>query len=477
MTINKLIGVFVLIFSILAFNACKIDEDLNIDPNEPIDASLNLILPSAQLSTAFLYGNDNARATSIWMQQHAGTDRQYVLIGRYTFTESDTDTPWQDVYTNGLMDLNRMLTKAEANNSPHYLGVAQIMMAMTIGNITDLWGDIPYTEAFKGIEGDLSPNYDSQADIYATIFELLDNGKTNINAAESTFSPGSDDLIYQGNLDKWEACANVLIARYNLHKSKLEGQTAYENALTALDDLVFADNNEDAMFQFSTNPGNRNFFYEFNIAQRLGYMSAGEYFVDLLKDTNDPRLENYFTGNDDGEYIGQVAGVADFVNISTTGPSFGLQDSPVPLVTYSEQKFIEAEAAFQTGDLTRAATAYNDAIKASLDKHAYIDQTDSTSIANGETRLNGYINSNAAETESSITLEKIMMQKYTALFTQVEVYNDWRRTGFPQLELPQDAALTETPRRFVYPISERLYNKNTPTANASLTDRVWWDVE
>ena len=455
-----------LVFAILAFNACKIDEEINIDPNNPVDATLNLMLPSAQLSTAFLYGNDNARATSIWMQQHAGTDRQYIPIGRYTFTESDSDTPWSDIYFNGMMDLNRMMTKAEENNSPHYLGVAQIMMAMALGNVTDLWGDVPYSQAFRGIEGDLSPAYDSQADIFNTVFGLLNDGKTNIAAAESTFSPDSDDLIYKGDLEKWEACANVLIARYNLHKSEIEGMTAYTNVLAALDGTVFPDNSGDAIFQFSTSPGNRNFFFEFNEVQREGYMSAGEFFVDLLKENNDPRLENYFTANDDDEYVGAVAGVGKFVGISKTGPAFASQDSPVPFVTYEEQKFIEAEAAHETGDLARAAEAFNEAVAASVNKHGVDPDLNAS-----------YIASNANEDAGSISLQKIMMQKYTALFTQIEVYNDWRRKGFPQLNLAQDAALTAIPRRLVYPISERLYNPNTPTAGVSLLDRVWWDAQ
>lgn len=443
----------------IALNSCEITPDLNISPNDPEDVSVNLLLPSAQLGTFFTYGDDNARVTSMWMQQHSGTDRQYIPIARYSYTEADVNSSWERAYADAMMDLNRLIEKSEAEESYHYSGIAKINMAMVLGVVTDLWNDVPYSDGFKGIEGVVKPTYDSQEAIYATIQSLLDEGIEDLTK-ESVNSVSSNDLIYGGNLDKWTACANVLKARYALHLSKLNGNAAYEAALTALDAGVFTGTADNAEGKFALATPNENFWFSFNVVQRPGYMSAGKYLVDLLLDSGDPRISSYFNADDaDGGYSGSAPGEAEELK-STTGPAFASQDSPIPLVTFEEQKFIEAEAAFETGDTERAATAYNEAVTASI---AHYGGSDSTYLAN-----------NANETAGSISKEKIMNQKYIALFTQIEVYNDWRRTGFPALGVAANAVFTEIPRRLVYPQSERLYNQdNTPFATA--TDRVWWD--
>ena len=104
------------------------------------------------------------------------------------------------------------------------------------------------------------------------------------------------------------------------------------------------------------------------------------------------------------------------------GPYYGSINSPVELITYVEMKFIEAEAALPT-DAARAATAYNDAVLASLAKHGVTDATFEANFA--------------SETAATITLEKIIDQKYTALYSSHEVWTDWRRTGLPSLSPDQ----------------------------------------
>jgi hypothetical protein len=142
------------------------------------------------------------------------------------------------------------------------------------------------------------------------------------------------------------------------------------------------------------------------------------------------------------------------------GDYYGGKTSPLPLVTYYEAKFIEAEAALRANDPARAAAAYNDAIKANL---AELDADDPA-----------YIAANANETAATITLEKIMGQKYIAMFTQPEVWNDWRRTGFPALTPNPDGNVNAIPRRYPTVQTERLYNTKA-TVVTDLLSKVWWD--
>ena len=81
---------------------------------------------------------------------------------------------------------------------------------------------------------------------------------------------------------------------------------------------------------------------------------------------------------------------------------------------------------------------------------------------------------NANEDAASITMSKIMSQKYIAMFTQPEVYSDWRRTNIPALTPNAGANLTEIPRRFPTAQDERLYNTKA-VVNSNLLDPVWWD--
>ena len=135
--------------------------------------------------------------------------------------------------------------------------------------------------------------------------------------------------------------------------------------------------------------------------------------------------------------------------------------SPVPLVTYVEQLFIEAEASLRSGNAAAAATAHNNAVKESI-----LFLTGSSDAA--------YEAANANETAGSISLEKIMTEKNVAMFLQAEGYTDWRRTGFPTLAANPNAALSGIPRRLPTPQQERLYNSNAIVVSDILYP-VWWD--
>ena len=145
------------------------------------------------------------------------------------------------------------------------------------------------------------------------------------------------------------------------------------------------------------------------------------------------------------------------------GSLYASINSPIPLVSFAEQKGIEAEAALRTGDRERAARAYNQMVLASL-RNAGVTN------APFESRY-------AAETGATITPEKIMTQKHISLFSQAEVWTDYRRTGFPVLVPPANSAIGPViPRRLPYPLDERSYNAAHVPAGGGITGRVWWDL-
>lgn len=450
--------ILILTLLLASFAACKKGGDgYTTDPNTSTDVPLKLLLPPAEVAVTLVHGTELAWYSSVFMQQQAGVDRQMASADKYLVQEADLNRPWNSAYTAALNNLKIITDKATQQGAPAYAGIAKILTAMTLGQLTDAFGDMPYSQAFQQ-SANTKPAYDAQEAIYATIQGLLTDALADLDKP-SALTPGGDDLIYSGDLTRWKKTARVLKARYYNHLSKLDAAGSASSALAALDAGAYSTNDEDAQLAFGATQTQANPWYQF--IQQRGDVRMGAYLVEYMKATADPRLPFYAAKNDTGGYSGSPAGLPR-LSASKMGSLYASIDSKVPMVTYAEQKFIEAEAALRTGDKSRAATAFNDAVKASVAK----------SGAAGGAFLNAY----AAETAATITLEKVIRQKYIALFTQSEAWTDYRRTGFPQLS---PAANNYTgniiPRRLLYPLDERTYNGGNVPSGITITSRVWWD--
>jgi len=455
----KILTGFIVIVAITS--SCKkwIDDDYNVNQTKPQDVTLNLILPSAEASLAYCVGGDLGYATNLWMQQMSGSARQVLAYDRYVFTSSDDDNAWSFAMYGGAMEnIYKIIEKGKAQNSPYYTGIGEVLMAYSLGSMTDLWGSIPYKQAFQG-DKNLTPAFDSQQSIYVTIDSLL-NDAINVQFAASTslYTPSTDDLIYSGSRPKWIKAAYAFRARYAIHLSKVPGSNAYANALSYLSSAISA-NSGDCEFTFGANQNEENPLYQF--FDQRGDFGMAKFMVDTLFHSNDPRGTVFIdTTYGTGALAPGVGGVSD----AWIAYPFCSETSPVPFISYVECLFIKAEAELQgsPSDPAAAAADYNAAIAASLSKYGVTDSA--------------WLSTHANATAADITLQKIMTQKYIALFLQLEVYNDWRRTGFPVLVPSINGAISSIPRRYPYPTSEKLYNsKNCPTSGVSLTDRVWWD--
>ena len=434
------------------------------------DVKINLLLPSAEAGIAYQVGGDLAYPEHLWMQQMAGGSRQVLAYDNYNYNSSESDQTWVNMYASAMNDLYLIIQKANQQNSPGYRGIGKVLMAYSLGCLTDLFGDIPYSQAFQG-NANLSPIYDKQQTIYATINSLLTTAVTDLNTtpAFQVPVPGSDDLLYGGNLAGWIKADYALQARYALHLSKVPGSSAYTNALTALSAGAFTANTDDMEFHFGNNSNENAPIYQF-LTQR-GDCNASQYMVDTLINANDPRTSVFVDTiladgyGPQGQAPGNPGSGPSVGNwFAQIGNYYGAPNAPVPFISYVECLFIKAEAELPT-NAAAAATDYNAAIAASLDKYGVTDATWLATYANA--------------TAANITLENIITQKYIALYLQLEVYNDWRRTGFPSyINLHKPVSNTTgniVPRRYPYPTSEKEYNANCPKTGAELTNTVWWD--
>ena len=456
-----------LCIALLVFVSCNYN-DINENENNPADVPISSILSASETFAMYELGDIPGRMSNIVTQQFAGGGNQSALQDRYSITENDPNQNWVNLYQGGLEQYKVIITRATEENSPHYSGIAKILSAFTLGVLTDLWGDIPWTEALQGADN-LQPAFDTQEFIYSEIQRLLDEGIAEVGAAVSNATPGSDDLIYGGDMDKWKAAAYSIKARHYNNLSKVDPTGSANDALSAIGNAI-SSNNENMEMIFVSDITGQNPLYAFFNVQRVGDALMGKFFVDLLVGLSDPRLpmfvENIGTPSVP-EYVGSAAGLAE--NGSSIGTFYSVPDAPLFGITFAEIKFIEAEASMRLGMTAQAQAAYSAAIQASMEQYGVASADIATYLAsNGTLTLGSEMN-------------QIMTQKYIAMFTSHQAWTDWRRTGVPSLTpAANNVTGNVIPRRFPYPQSERQNNSANVNAASNnnpgnVTARVWWD--
>ena len=421
----------IVVFSLLtgAMSACNwlSATDATTNPNRPTVANGDQLLVASQTALNQQYTSDLARTACVWMQQCAGTDRQYRQLGLYQYGEDAYNGPFNQVYTGGgLLDIRGIEARADTAKDQVYGGIGRVMEAMAVGLAADVWGDIPYSQA---VSDTLSPVLDPQEQVYAAIQAKLDTAITMLGSKTGA-GPDGADLFYSGDATKWLRLAHTLKARFYMHTAERVGNAAYQNALAQAQQGL--QKGDDMRSYQSSDPNEQNSWYQFTVIQRSGYMSPGAFLVSLLQTRNDPRLAQYFDPNAAGSYVGAAPGQQGSSGISTFDEARVAPDFRQPIVTWAENQLIIAEAAFRLGQTGAALAAYN-----------------------AERAAAG------VPTAGSVTLADIMTEKYIALFQNIEVWNDWKRTCIPALT-PAAGTTGGIPARLLYAQSERNTNPNVP---------------
>ena len=205
-------------------------EDINLDPNKPGEVPVNAVLPNIEIRIADVYGGDTARFNAMISQHVEGVARQWASFNNYTgLTPNRFNTAWSNYYENILIEVNAMISQSEENGYNHYAGVGKVLKAFSLMVMTDMWGDIPYTQATLGIE-QINPEFDSQASIYKEIFSLLDSAESLLSGSDGGVAVGGDDVIYGGDIDLWKKSVKAIRARGLLHQGDQNGALAAAKA-------------------------------------------------------------------------------------------------------------------------------------------------------------------------------------------------------------------------------------------------------
>lgn len=492
--------ILIILVIVLSFGSCDSGfEELNVNPTKPIQLAPGTKLTFIQLYTggssyvAYLFSN----VIHLMQNVQQLNNTSYVS---FLYKEGNSHQFFEEQFANSvknLADLEAQLEASDASTAAADLAIARIQKVLIFSRLTDLYGDIPYTEAGKGfLDGIRFPKYDKQADIYADMLKTLENSAATLNSSGPN-SYGSADLIFAGDNAKWQKFANSLMLRLAMRMVKVDNAAAKSWATKAIDGGVMTSNSDIAYVQYenSANDGgpNVNPLTKSFSSRLVNQVKISKPFMDFLKDRNDPRVSVLFstiTGNTDpalqfGQDINISAGIPtnSKPNINIFGGTGNVvYDAPFFFQTYAEVEFMIAEAAERWGLAGGNVKAhYNAGVTAAMDYLSLYGH----GVGITSAQINAYLTANPFV--STQALKMINDQYWVATFGNgLESYSNWKRSGFPVLT-PADVAADLTggkiPRRFVYPSSEKLNNPvNVAAAVAQqggdgLLTRMWWDVE
>jgi hypothetical protein len=351
-----------------------------------------------------------------------------------------------------------------------------VLQAYGYSVLTDIFGNIPFSEAMTADEGNFTPAYDSQEAVYTGVLSLLDQAMALLGTGGTI--DATSDILYQGDVQNWKRFAASLKFRSLMRVSgKMSVGSELESLISS--GLLFTDNSQEAKLIYLSSAPSANPLYESIVFGTRGEYKLNEVMVDLLINNNDPRLPVYVQKNGDGEYRGKPSGIEglpsddyNYDNVSAIGEFYLRPEAPGYFVSYAELNFLLAEAA-QKGLIGGSPQAYYTAgIKASLE----FNEIDSAEAA-------AYLASNVGilATDQTLALQQIGNEKWKAVFTQgIEAWTEQRRTGYPILTPAIEGNINEIPSRLTYPSIESSINKTNYEAAVAaqgadlLTTKLWW---
>jgi hypothetical protein len=474
--------------------SCNEFLDVNKDPNNPTDVSERLLLTGILANFSFeVVGGYPVRVTNTWVKQ---TTYNAVLphYDNYQVTENDVNNLWTFyAYPQIMQNCKELVDKATESKALNYSGIAKIIWAWQMSIVTDLYGNAPFSQALNGDEFP-KPQYDPQEEIYNGIQALLDGAIADIDATEKNLAitPGVDDFIFAGNMEKWRRVAFTLKARFHMRLTYAPNHDKATQAQAALDALTHGMDSlqDDAKYPYLNAPGQENPWYQYAVDTKWDRdTQISTFYLNLLG--NDLRKHAH-AGLVNGTYKGHENGAVSEPDVSPIGTFYTAANAPLDFLSAVEARFLEAEANFLLNKRPEAIAALKKGMEFSFAKQRAAIGAGAAAFGFTEAQLNNLDNDIKAYINVVSTLpagdaaayEVLMTQKYIANFLQFETYNDWRRTGYPEIAPvanPFPDNLETVPLRFPYPSAELQYNstnvnaENIPIGFRGLGNKIWWN--
>ena len=477
----------------LVLSSCEFGEgfeEMNVDPNKASQLDASNKFASAILKTS---GGryENWRASLIYqstMIQHLSSTASYWSGDKYFRSDQYANALWDRYYPDVIKEIEDIRAQLTSEgNSGSEMGMLRILRVFAFTRLTDIYGDIPYSEAGQGyINGILKPKYDAQQDIYMDMLKELEEAVAQIGASTTM---GSSDLIFQGNTTKWKAWGNSMMLRLAMRLTKADSATAKAWAEKAVAAGTMTSNDHIAMVQHTDGPAGINKNGHGEVWQADGNARMSKTFMDWMSD--DPRLTVLAQRTSDGstavaDLIGMPNGsdgnsVPDNSIYASLNDNLKGVDVPMVFHSYAEVRLLKAEMAFRgwsvPGD---AKTHYEAGVKAAMQMLGSIYPK---TAAITDAQVADYL---AAKPYDAAKGWEMISEQYWAatLLNEYEAFSNWRRTGYPTLTPTNDPGNVTggtIPRRLIYPTGEESTNADNYAAAIArqgpndFTTRVWWD--
>jgi len=497
----------ILLAGVMLLPACDTQDlkDMNVNPKTSDEISDNYLFTFAQVTTGgrqYTAKRNNLFLCSTYVQQLASlTTGDYGTGDKYLYDNTNCSASFDYIYPEAIKNLTQVMYNMKDDaDAVNDLAMARIWKTVLFHEMTDLYGDVPYSEAGVGYLGHIyMPKYDKQEDIYADMLNELDEACKAFDASKSTW--GSADIVYNSDLTKWKKFGYSMMLRLGMRMSEVDPTSAASwvqkavagGVMTSNDDNAAIPRSESGSSEYNQNP-NSHVFHETDWSVRIS-----KTLIDFLKNTNDPRLDVMFVKGDsntvqyglpngyDNTTIKAYEGIpsdqsVDLDIYSFVNPDLVDLSAPQIIMSYSEVELLLAEAAERGwGGVTDAQSHYNKGVRAAMEvlSSMYGSSLDISSAA-----IDAYLLANPYS--STTGFRQIGEQYWLATWMNFyESYANWRRTGYPVLtpvNYPGNESNGQIPRRLRYPSSEYSVNAtNVAAAIASqgaddFTTHVWWDA-
>jgi len=489
------------IFLIAGLTSCQKYLDVNTDPTRSLTSSPELALPAAQVYLATGIGGDIASMMSVWCQYWTTKPGTAVNIWDKNNANTSDGNALFSRFMRGGSNLTYIINKTD---QPIFQGIAKILLAYQTQICVDLFGNIPYSEAFKGDINDggiTSPKYDNAEEIYSNLIQLLDEGIELLHSTGAGIrNPGTTDLIYGGDVELWEAFANsvklkVYMRQFNVADASLIAEMQAFIEETEANEFFILYPSDIAKVEFSSTASNTNPLWNRNKSSiGLSYV-ASKTLIDYLKaDPNDLRIDKFYDKNKTGIHVGMKQGNVEQEpnDASFSSPEGALKSDggeyifgpqiPVILISPWEVKFLLAEAAARGFNLSYTDEDYY--YSAIEDNFNYFGLSSSDAANYYSGSVGSYNSSDLTSKIKSIALQKWISFNGTQ---SVESWIETRRLdnvsnpifstlpgGVFVVPTKNDLGGNIFPSILFYPSQEESYNTSFPGQHP-ITNKVFWD--
>lgn len=470
---KKIIIYIVLIASFGFLNSCEDNlSDLNINPDRSPTANPEEVLTAALNYVSWVQDGEFNRRSFMWAQYLTwGPGVAVGEIERYIIEGADYNNVWRRSYANALTDLKFI----ENSDATAHSGIAKILQAYIYQGLVDHFGDVPFSEALRGdTDGNFAPAFDDDKAIYQALIPMIDDGIAALNSATNTV--GSEDVVFNGDLNKWIKFGNSLKLRILMRQSIVD-----QGVSGAVKDIINSGNLIESSGDITSIPsadvaGDQNPMYARMESGVGNFYVASKTSFDLLESLGDPRINAFYSvAANTGEHNAITQGSIDdepFTNstadYSQMGPVPYAADAEIILMSDWEVWFLRAEAAERFGTADDAGTAYANAITANF---GYLGLADTAA---------SYISSRDFDNQAN-KLNEIAQQKWISMngLQESEGWIESRRfnsvnQGFTDPVISVLGAGVH-PSIWFYPAEELSRNPNAPSQRTDVTDKVFWD--